>query len=239
MKTLAGMILILLISFTAFSQKCDVGAEMYVISEGGLNLRSEPKLESDKLAILKKGSKVVVDEIASSMMVELQNGYRGHWVKIVYEGMPGYLFDAYLSNLPPFEFLDLDNNRCWSNDVLEDMSIKIGRSDALEYFNYADGEGHYRIKIYPLINGDKYIVETFTEHIVNEIQLHGLSVEEIDQFVMSFLKFCNDKDESFKIIDEDRNKYIDIIKYDDCCLSALRVKIIDDILVVRTRIDPR
>lgn len=56
MKKIIVSILIMF-SFNSFSQSSEYNSEMYVISEGGLNLRKEPDLNSEKILLIGKGIK--------------------------------------------------------------------------------------------------------------------------------------------------------------------------------------
>lgn len=232
------LIISLLFSLNSFGQRYGVGEEMYVIADGGLNLREEPSINGAIITLLSRGSKVKIEEILKNEEMELPNGYKGKWVKILYENKQGFVFDAYLSRLSPIDFLDIDENGCWKNDILNSMAINIGKLDSIEYNRYGDGEGTYRMMIFQLKNGAKYIEHYYWEHLENEIQLFGLSEEEIDQFVRSLIRFCEDKSEGLEIIGENKQRYIDIRRYEDCCVHDLRIKVIDDNLIIRIQIDP-
>ena len=232
------LIISLLISLNSFGQRYEVGEEMYVIADGGLNLRKNPSIEGGVITLLNRGSKVKIDQILKSEEIELPNGYRGKWVKILYGNIQGFVFDAYLSRLSPIDFLDIDENGCWENDILKGLAINIGNIDSIEYDSYGDGEGTYRMMIFFFLNGGKYIEHYYWEHRLNEIQLFGLREEEIDQFVRSIMGFCEDKREGLEIVGENKQRYIDIRKYEDCCVHNLRIKVIDDKLIIRTQIDP-
>lgn len=231
-------IIFLLISLYSFGQRYEVGEEMYVIADGGLNLRKKPSFDEEIITLLNRGSKVKIDQILKSEEIELPNGYRGKWVKILYGNKEGFVFDAYLSRLIPIDFLDIDKNGCWKNDILKEWALNIGKLDSIEYDRYGDGEGTYRMMIFQLKNGGKYIEHYYWEHLENEIQLFGLKVEEIDQFVLSIMGFCEGKREELEIVGKNKQRYIDIKKYEDCCVHNLRIKVIDDKLIIRTQIDP-
>lgn len=228
----------MLIGFSAFSQKYAVGDEMYVIAEGGLDLRKEPNPEGRRVALLSRGSKVRIEQMPETEEVKLPNQYKGRWVEISYAGTKGYVFDAYLSRLSPIEFSNMDETGCWRNDILKDLAEKYGKLDTIEYNRFGDGEDTYRMAVYPLENGGKYIEHYYWEHHENEIQLFELSKEEIDQFVRSILKFCGDKREISDMVGGNNRRYIDISRNNDCCLHNLRIKVIDDKLIIRTQIDP-
>lgn len=92
--------------------------------------------------------------------------------------------------------------------------------------------------IFNLKNGYKYIEHYHWEHVENEIQLFGLKPEEIDQFVQSIFRFCKDKSQNLQLKDNKEKRYVDISKYEDCCMHYLEIRIIDDRLIIRAQIGP-
>ncbi len=220
-----------------FGQDTESHVVRYVISEDGLNIRTAPDLNAEIIFTLKKGSKVQIKEISKSITITLPNGYNGNWIKINYEQIHGYVFDAYMSELKPINFSFIDNQDCWQNDILHDWAVSIGKIDSTEYESYGDDEGTYRMNNFNLKNGHKYIEHYHWEHFENEIQLQGLRPEEMDQFVRSILGFCNNKNEHFNKIKLTTQKNIDISISNECCMHWFRIKVIDGKLIIKTQID--
>jgi len=197
-----------------------------------------PDITAEIILTLKKGSEVQIQERSISKTITLPNGYNGNWIKIKYEQIRGYAFDAYLSKLKPINFVGRDEKGYWENDILHDWAVSIGKIDSAEYENYGYGEGTYSMYNFNLKGGHKYIEHYHWEHFENEIQLQGLRPEEMDQFVRSILGFCNNKNEHFSKINLTTQKRIDISISNECCMHWFRIKVIDGKLIIKTQIDP-
>ena len=84
-----------------------------VISPNGLSIRSQPNLKSKKLAVVPFGEKVKIEDDKSYGWDTIgkydfawggsSNGsfpITGHWVKVKYKDIQGFMFGAYLYNAP-------------------------------------------------------------------------------------------------------------------------------------------
>lgn len=110
-------ILLFLVLLKAASQ-LEAKPSLYVWAKTGLTLRSGPSKQSDKRATLPYGTKVVLDFTAPDgprdsviviPAVKHPQGSKnpafivyGKWVAVSTSMGIGYVFDAYLSNMPPF-----------------------------------------------------------------------------------------------------------------------------------------
>jgi hypothetical protein len=77
---------------------------LYVLGVSGLKLRNSPKLAAGTMTVVPYASQVIVKEITVvNESVEEAPGYfiKGSWVKVGYGNKEGYVFDGYLSSLPP------------------------------------------------------------------------------------------------------------------------------------------
>lgn len=96
-----NLICILVISFATFSVKADTipqieRANVYAIS--GLSLRAIPNLEGQTLKVIPFGESVqIVDKTSKSQSIEWMSG---NWIKVKYQGLEGYIFDGFTSDLP-------------------------------------------------------------------------------------------------------------------------------------------
>ena len=91
------------------------GTQLYVVANSGLTLRVAPNADSESLGIVEYGSSVeVLNQPDSIQFLERLNWVEGRWLFVEYDGITGYMFDGYLSDLPMpiYEFekcqLDLD-----------------------------------------------------------------------------------------------------------------------------------
>lgn len=94
-----------------------IGDTLFVWAQSGLTLRVTPSQQAEKLALLPYGTAVIVQEDSYSDRQEMSvteikplksgdknfPGYtiKGHWVKVSVHGKEGFVFDGYLSTLPP------------------------------------------------------------------------------------------------------------------------------------------
>jgi hypothetical protein len=226
-------IIFFLISLSTYAQNLNNQIDMYVISENGLNVRAEPNIKSNKVGVLRLGSKVKVEKNINSE--ELINGKRGKWVKIYFEEIEGYIFDSYISKICPIDFQEISEG-CWKNDILRDWANKIGKIDSIEYDSYGEGEKTYKMNLYNLNNECKYIEHYFWECDQNEIQITNLNSEEMKQFINSILKFCKNNEQKIdKKIEEkieENSEYYKFAINEDCCIYKLEIKIIKSTLII-------
>lgn len=103
MKRIAFFItMILVIPLTHASTPWTEGQVLNVFATSGLKLRSLPNLHSEVLDVVRFGDQVTVINSFDfcedkSQRVEWIDG---HWIYVEFEGIAGYLFDGYLSDLP-------------------------------------------------------------------------------------------------------------------------------------------
>ncbi len=201
------------------------GDTMYVIAQNGLKLRTAHSLNSEVLKIMPNGQMVIVEGTDSLYEITLSNGIKGKWVRIsnTYDSITGFVLDSYLSMLPPFKFILNDKDGCWKNDILMDMANAIGKIDSFEYSNNSDGEGWYNMKFYKLNNAAKYIEHGHWEHWENELQLYGLSSQEVYQYAKSVLAHCKHNNVDLDVNYFKKNKVYIIDIYEDCCVHNIRI----------------
>ena len=77
------------------------GTEVFVMAPSGLTLRAHPDMHSKSLGIVEYGSQLtIINQPDSTQHSQKINWVSGHWVKVEFEGVHGYMFDGYLSDLP-------------------------------------------------------------------------------------------------------------------------------------------
>ena len=113
----------------SFSQKHQANDSLYIWAVSGLNMRVTPDLKGEKIMTIPYGERVKIESKNGDLpaikvlfrkgrkvegdeggLPDRYNGeniktipdffIEGHWVKISYYGIEGYLFDGYLSSLP-------------------------------------------------------------------------------------------------------------------------------------------
>jgi len=78
------------------------GDKLYVISKNGVNLRESASLNGKVMMNVPHGSEVTVSESPSAKNAVSVGNIPGYWVKVVYNGKTGWLFDGFLSVLTPY-----------------------------------------------------------------------------------------------------------------------------------------
>ena len=85
-------------SLLAQSPHFCVPGRYFVMAPSGLNLRDDAGLQSKKLATIPYGAAV---EVLTCDYRSLEMGWRqGYWAQVRYDGQTGYLYGAYLCQLP-------------------------------------------------------------------------------------------------------------------------------------------
>ena len=110
MKIIVTIIVTLLYSQICYGiDKYQKGDTLFVLAKSGLNLRSTPNAKSDVISTLPYGSKITVLEDTSyrrDAITEFESSegkltFQGNWIKVSHAQQSGYIFDGYLSHLPP------------------------------------------------------------------------------------------------------------------------------------------
>lgn len=109
----------------------------FVNAIGGLRVRSEPSLQGKKVGLIPDGSPVEV--LKEESKYEYIGGRPGHWTRIQYRDLDGYVFGGFLSN---------ETAECMSVDGLNKHpgKLKLKKFDETEYASILlkpDGTGSY------------------------------------------------------------------------------------------------
>ena len=105
MKKLAIIFCLISISIRATSDTLPTYSEgtiLNVYASSGMKLRAFPNKNAEVLDIVRYGDEVeVINTFAfSDDKADRIDWLDGHWILVEYDGIAGYLFDAYLSALP-------------------------------------------------------------------------------------------------------------------------------------------
>ena len=69
-----------------------------MFSENGLSLRKAPRSNAEKIGSIPYGQRVTIHS-TSKKSIEIE-GLRGKWTRVSWQGKTGWVFDAYLADLP-------------------------------------------------------------------------------------------------------------------------------------------
>ncbi|MBP6237556.1 MAG: SH3 domain-containing protein [Saprospiraceae bacterium] len=239
MKLFISFIILSLQVIFVSGQSYSNGDIVYVISETGLNLRAEKNVNSQVVKLISTGRKLRILESDSITNLTSINNIKGSWVKVMdyLDSSIGFVFDYYLSKYPPFKFIRNNNNECWVNDVLLDLANELGKLDSIEYSNYSEGEGWYKMKYYKLNNEVKYIEHGHWEHFENELQFSKLNTYQIIHYVNSIMIHCKENNANIEQNYFEKNKILSLYNYGDCCVQNIRIYSDGNNLIIRIQSD--
>lgn len=104
MKSLFVFFFLVIISISSFAETIPFyseGVRLNVFASSGLKLRAFPNQNAEVLDIVRYGDQVLVLNTYdfNEEKADRIDWLDGHWILVEYEGIAGYLFDAYLSGL--------------------------------------------------------------------------------------------------------------------------------------------
>ena len=113
------------------------GTQLYVVANSGLTLRLEPNKNAESLGVAMFGSSVeVLNQPDSVQNIERLNWVEGKWIYVEYDGITGYMFDGYLSDLPmpiyDFEKCQLDLDLVYPLESWADVNLGKSNSKTVE-----------------------------------------------------------------------------------------------------------
>lgn len=148
------------------------GTQLYVMANSGLNLRVEPNNDSESLGVVEFGLSVhVLNQPDSIQNVEVLNWVEGSWIYVEFDGINGYMFDGYLSDLPlpiyEFEKCQLDLDLIYPLESWVDVNLGVCKDKVVEagllkkiISDYDGGEKMVRTQ-----KEDNYKVELYLTNI--------------------------------------------------------------------------
>ena len=137
-KIIAGffMALFYLQMWAADQPQFTEGAELFVIVNSGLTLRAQPDAKSVSLGVLEYGTSItVLNQPDSLSTFQTINWVKGRWLFVDFDGIHGYMFDGYLSDLPlptfEFEKCQLDMDLIYPLESWADINLGESNSDTI------------------------------------------------------------------------------------------------------------
>lgn len=111
------------------------GTELFVVAHSGLTLRAEPDTKSASLGIIDFGSSVIVLPQEETAQYQKINWVEGHWIYVDHEGVTGYMFDGFLSDLPlpiyDFEKCQVDTDLLYPLESWSEINLGLDKSDTI------------------------------------------------------------------------------------------------------------
>lgn len=112
-----------------------IEVKMKIIAKQGLNLRSYPHINSDKVELMPYASEVII--ISDEKVRDTIDKEKGNWVKIKYNDKEGWAFDAYINGDVEEQptFIEASSNivnrsDIKTGDVINGLEVKIIEYDA-------------------------------------------------------------------------------------------------------------
>lgn len=206
MKISIVSILLLFSWNTTFAIKdYKINDTLYVWAKNGLFLRTEAKPIAEKVNKLEYGSALIILEQnlkTNAFSTEEFKGFKikGYWVKVSVNNQIGYVFDGYLSKLPPL--LKMKNS-----DKFEDFSeyatrfVKFVKSNTQETIDKAGDKHTLTIKKF----GNEITTEVAHDVYYGETRysFKKLSLEEAYLFAFIYFKWTK---ETYKILSFQANE---------------------------------
>lgn len=100
-----------------------IGEELTVMVSMGLNIRKRPDINSETIGAIPYGQQVTIVGYGQSPVPFESWGFTGHWAKIKSNDKTGYVFDGFLSILPPPD--DINYIRGYFNKKHKKVKPKI------------------------------------------------------------------------------------------------------------------
>jgi len=209
------------------------GAQLYVMANSGLTLRAEPNSKSESLGVIGFGFNVIVltqpDSIDTYDKIEW---VEGHWVYVEHDGVTGYMFDGYLSDLPlpsyDFEKCQLDMDLIYPLESWTEVNLGLEHTDTLNAGTLSKLTSHFDMgdKMIQTHKNDEYKVELYLKDIrimdAYHLLLSMLDGKESISAFKDMSTFIEDRnDELYKItVDIDNPIWIRKLKNGDVKITV-------------------
>lgn len=211
------------------------GTQLYVMANSGLTLRAEAKMDSEPLIVVDFGSSVqVLNQPDSVENVEMINWVKGKWIYVEYDGINGYMFDGYLSDLPmpiyEFERCQLDLDLIYPLESWADVNLGLENSNVVE-------AGILKRITDSYIGGEKMVRTQKEDYYKLELYLTEVRLMDAYHLLQSMIdnkaRLETYKDESTFIKDRNGELYKVKIKLDNP-IELLKLKSGDVKIVIRS-----
>jgi len=185
------------------------GTQLYVVANSGLTLRMEPHKNAPSLGVVEFGSSVLVISQPDSMnYTEKLNWVEGRWLYVDYDGVTGYMFDGYLSDLPlpmyEFERCHLDLDLIYPLESWTEVNLGESTQDVLE-------AGALRKITDEFVGGEKLIRSQKDDFYTLELTITNIRIMDAYHLLQSMLDSKTSiqlfKEESTFIEDEKGDLY--------------------------------
>lgn len=183
MKKLIISLLCSLLFRAIFAVDYRPGDFLNVYANSGLKLRSAPHQESEMIDIIPYGSQVQVVntfEDDSSMISRIE-WMDGRWILVDYDGLTGYVFDAFLSTLP---FPDRKDQICSS---AYDFAYTLGQYFDQHYVTETVLDSSFTLYKYLLENGTKVTRVNSEKQTVISLDIPDLSSNDVLNLMRSMI----------------------------------------------------
>lgn len=185
------------------------GTQLYVVANSGLTLRMDADLKSESLGVVEFGSSVtVLNQPDSLMKIEKLNWVEGKWIFVEYDGVEGYMFDGYLSDLPmpiyEFEKCQLDLDLVYPLESWAEVNLGSSNSDTIE-------AGALKKVTDRFIGGEKLVRSNKNDNYKLELYLNDVRLMDAYHLLQSMIdtrsRLETFKEESTFIEDRDGELY--------------------------------
>lgn len=148
------------------------GTQLYVVANSGLTMRAEPTMQSESLGVVPFAASVIVmpqkDSVGTYQKI---NWVEGQWLYVEHEGVTGYMFDGYLSDLPlpsyDFEKCQLDLDLIYPLESWSEINLGLDKTDSLTAGTLEKITEHFESgdKMIKTLRNDEYKVELYLSDI--------------------------------------------------------------------------
>ena len=172
------------------------GDSLYVVSVSALSIRSEANTLSTKIGELESYDLVEVIDTYQFSKVDTIDGWVGNWILISFEELEGYVFDAYLTRLPPFDaFSILSNKEYKTTSFFSPMTLKeyaYGAFGDLEcqinYGSSSEGESAHAMILNKLNDYVLLVEHSYYEGSRVELELNSTRTSEVFYLIKYFIE---------------------------------------------------
>jgi len=185
------------------------GTQLYVMANSGLTLRIGPSMNSESLGVVEFGSSVsVLNQPDSIQNTQKLNWVEGKWIYVEYDGVIGYMFDGYLSDLPmpiyEFEKCQMDLDLVYPLESWAEVNLGECKSQAVE-------AGTLKKVTDRFVGGEKMVRSHKNDDFKLELYLNDIRLMDAYHLLQSMIdsraRLQTFKDESTFIEDRDGELY--------------------------------
>ena len=193
------------------------GTQLYVVANSGLTLRTAPSLSAESLGVIEFGSSVeVLNQPDSVQYFDKVNWVEGRWLFVECDGVTGYMFDGYLSDLPmpiyEFEKCQLDLDLIYPLESWTEVNLGESEHDVIE-------AGVLKKVTDRFIGGEKMVRTQKNDEYKLELYLNEIRLMDAYHLLQSMIdtksRLETFKDESTFIEDREGELYKVKIKLDN------------------------